>query len=147
MDAAFHPSTREQCDFRKLSMKNRFLTFALFALFGACATPPPAPDSVSSPASPHAPESNRLDAQQTLARHETSRKITARLKETANPDVRHTAHSKSKDSTHKPRQDEAAAMYSCPMHPEVRQNQPGECPICGMALVEKESSKRKGDYR
>ena len=24
--------------------------------------------------------------------------------------------------------------YTCPMHPEVRQNGPGACPICGMAL-------------
>lgn len=24
--------------------------------------------------------------------------------------------------------------YVCPMHPEVRQNHPGNCPICGMAL-------------
>lgn len=26
------------------------------------------------------------------------------------------------------------AIYTCPMHPEVRQNGPGNCPICGMAL-------------
>jgi Cu+-exporting ATPase len=25
-------------------------------------------------------------------------------------------------------------MYTCPMHPEVRQDQPGTCPKCGMAL-------------
>src|SRR2546430_2877397 len=25
-------------------------------------------------------------------------------------------------------------MYTCPMHPEVRQSQPGSCPKCGMAL-------------
>ena len=25
-------------------------------------------------------------------------------------------------------------MYTCPMHPEVRQAEPGDCPICGMAL-------------
>src|SRR5580765_469038 len=33
----------------------------------------------------------------------------------------------------------AAAMpegtiFTCPMHPEVRQQGPGSCPICGMAL-------------
>ena len=27
-----------------------------------------------------------------------------------------------------------AAEYTCPMHPEVRQDRPGYCPICGMAL-------------
>ena len=25
-------------------------------------------------------------------------------------------------------------IYTCPMHPQIRQNQPGNCPICGMAL-------------
>ncbi|MGE0660818.1 MAG: HAD-IC family P-type ATPase, partial [Reyranellaceae bacterium] len=28
----------------------------------------------------------------------------------------------------------AGAIYTCPMHPEVRQIGPGACPICGMAL-------------
>ena len=27
-----------------------------------------------------------------------------------------------------------AVVYTCPMHPEVRQSEPGNCPICGMAL-------------
>jgi Cu+-exporting ATPase len=27
-----------------------------------------------------------------------------------------------------------ASIYSCPMHPEVRQPEPGDCPKCGMAL-------------
>lgn len=26
------------------------------------------------------------------------------------------------------------AIYTCPMHPEIRQQGPGDCPICGMAL-------------
>src|SRR2546428_13490290 len=28
----------------------------------------------------------------------------------------------------------ADAIYTCPMHPQVRQIGPGHCPICGMAL-------------
>ncbi|MGD9649153.1 MAG: copper-translocating P-type ATPase [Dongiaceae bacterium] len=28
----------------------------------------------------------------------------------------------------------AATVYVCPMHPQIRQNGPGACPICGMAL-------------
>ncbi|MEN3288966.1 MAG: P-type Cu+ transporter [Bradyrhizobium sp.] len=28
----------------------------------------------------------------------------------------------------------AGTIYTCPMHPEVRQEGPGTCPICGMAL-------------
>lgn len=30
--------------------------------------------------------------------------------------------------------------YTCPMHPEIIQNEPGHCPICGMALEAKEIS-------
>ena len=26
------------------------------------------------------------------------------------------------------------AIYTCPMHPQIRQDGPGACPICGMAL-------------
>ena len=28
----------------------------------------------------------------------------------------------------------AGAVYTCPMHPEIRQDQPGNCPKCGMTL-------------
>ncbi len=28
----------------------------------------------------------------------------------------------------------AGAIYTCPMHPEIRQDKPGDCPICGMSL-------------
>ena len=30
------------------------------------------------------------------------------------------------------------AIYTCPMHPEVRQSGPGDCPICGMGLEPEE---------
>ncbi len=29
---------------------------------------------------------------------------------------------------------DGGAVYTCPMHPQIRQNGPGTCPICGMAL-------------
>ncbi len=34
----------------------------------------------------------------------------------------------------------ASVQYYCPMHPSVVQDQPGECPICGMTLVPREAS-------
>jgi Cu(I)/Ag(I) efflux system membrane fusion protein len=29
-----------------------------------------------------------------------------------------------------------AVKYTCPMHPEIVRDTPGNCPICGMRLVE-----------
>lgn len=42
----------------------------------------------------------------------------------------------------------AAAEYTCPMHPEVRQPNPGSCPKCGMALepVTVSAPKEKIEY-
>src|SRR5882762_6145505 len=31
-------------------------------------------------------------------------------------------------------QEETKTIYTCPMHPEIRRDQPGSCPICGMTL-------------
>jgi rubrerythrin len=35
-------------------------------------------------------------------------------------------------------QAQQSVVYTCPMHPQVQQAQPGKCPICGMDLVKKE---------
>ncbi|EXS68145.1 YHS domain-containing protein [Sphingobium sp. Ant17] len=32
------------------------------------------------------------------------------------------------------------AMWTCPMHPQIRRDGPGTCPICGMALEPEEPS-------
>jgi endogenous inhibitor of DNA gyrase (YacG/DUF329 family) len=31
---------------------------------------------------------------------------------------------------------EAVKLYTCPMHPDIRNDKPGKCPQCGMALKE-----------
>lgn len=36
----------------------------------------------------------------------------------------------------------AKAVYTCPMHPEVTSDKPGNCPKCGMTLVLKEDIKK-----
>jgi P-type Cu+ transporter len=33
-----------------------------------------------------------------------------------------------------PTSGQPGAIYTCPMHPQIRQDHPGNCPICGMAL-------------
>jgi len=30
-------------------------------------------------------------------------------------------------------------IYTCPMHPQVRSDKPGNCPICGMKLMKRET--------
>lgn len=34
-------------------------------------------------------------------------------------------------------------VYTCPMHPQIIRNEPGQCPICGMDLVEKITDGKK----
>lgn len=71
----------------------------------------------------------------------------------------HTAEAKSASCCHSSKTPkdievrESSGFYICPMHPEVRQNRPGNCPICGMALeqetvsIEAEVSSEYQDMR
>ena len=38
-----------------------------------------------------------------------------------------------------------AGLYTCPMHPEVQQDHPGDCPTCGMALEPMEATGEEDD--
>ncbi len=40
---------------------------------------------------------------------------------------------------------EADVYYTCPMHPEIVRDEPGDCPICGMTLVKKTRGGSKRD--
>lgn len=42
-----------------------------------------------------------------------------------------------------PEQEQKTEVYTCPMHPEVEQNRPGNCPKCGMPL-ERRTEKHAG---
>lgn len=46
-------------------------------------------------------------------------------------DTQHDAHAAQSKAKKKPSYN---AVYTCPMHPEVQQDHPGDCPKCGMAL-------------
>jgi len=37
-------------------------------------------------------------------------------------------------------------IYTCPMHPEIRQDKPGMCPECGMSLIPAKKKKSDMDY-
>jgi Cu2+-exporting ATPase len=55
----------------------------------------------------------------------------------------HTHHNHStKPENPKPDQ-QSSQIYTCPMHPQVTQDGPGKCPICGMNLVPLKRSKEK----
>jgi Cu(I)/Ag(I) efflux system membrane fusion protein len=36
--------------------------------------------------------------------------------------------------------------YVCPMHPKIIKDEPGDCPICGMDLVEKQLDPMTGKH-
>ena len=44
-----------------------------------------------------------------------------------------------------PAPSKVAAIYTCPMHPEVQADKPGSCPICGMKLVKQETARARKD--
>lgn len=41
-------------------------------------------------------------------------------------------------------QHEEGTRYTCSMHPQINQPEPGSCPICGMALIPVQSNDRQG---
>ena len=47
--------------------------------------------------------------------------------------------------THANKEASADAIYTCPMHPDIRQKGPGSCPICGMALEPVEIRLNEGE--
>jgi P-type Cu+ transporter len=50
-----------------------------------------------------------------------------------------TPHKKSASSAVK------SSIYTCPMHPEIQQDHPGNCPLCGMALEPKDPTAETDD--
>ena len=42
--------------------------------------------------------------------------------------------------------EEGEIVWTCSMHPSVREDEPGQCPICGMDLIPASSEEQEGDY-
>jgi Cu(I)/Ag(I) efflux system membrane fusion protein len=70
----------------------------------------------------------------------TQRLLPDEIPEVANTDAQKMI--KSPDEHARKHQD---PTYICPMHPQIMQHEPGNCPICGMNLVAKEIAKTGGD--
>ncbi|MEO6130684.1 MAG: heavy metal-binding domain-containing protein, partial [Saprospiraceae bacterium] len=56
------------------------------------------------------------------------------------------------DSDHGPEQNQNKktetlenGRYTCPMHPQIIENKPGKCPICGMDLVRIDMGEKDGE--
>ncbi|GAA5522085.1 efflux RND transporter periplasmic adaptor subunit [Aliifodinibius salicampi] len=41
--------------------------------------------------------------------------------------------------------EEGNIVYTCSMHPQIRQNEPGNCPICGMELIPVDQAEEQGE--
>ena len=50
-------------------------------------------------------------------------------------------------STTSPGELDGASVYTCPMHPQIREPAPGNCPICGMTLEPVKASATPGENR
>ncbi len=42
-------------------------------------------------------------------------------------------------------EDSQGTIWTCSMHPQIRQNEPGNCPICGMELIPLKNDTEEGD--
>jgi Cu(I)/Ag(I) efflux system membrane fusion protein len=44
-------------------------------------------------------------------------------------------HTEASDHANHVHNEDAETIYTCSMHPQIRQNEPGKCPLCGMDLI------------
>jgi hypothetical protein len=119
-------------------MQTRSLTAVLpMLLLAGCAATTPAPRfSTVSAADAEGPEGGMPPPTLALA-GEAEAKGLESTPDDAKPAGGHEGHSM--PSAPAP----SEGIYSCPMHPEVRQKSPGSCPKCGMPLVKRKDEGRQ----
>jgi Heavy metal binding domain len=115
-------------------------------LLSSCATnfhPPPL--SATNPASVEAKESVSPAAKPMLGRDALTQKTNERLAATVpgSPNFEPLEMQHEKTRAVKMDSGDEKSMsggfyYTCVMHPQIHQEKPGNCPICGMSLIKKE---------
>jgi hypothetical protein len=133
----------------KTMTTTRSFALALAALLAGCATTHVPPLSSSNPASPEARE-GRTSPPPRLHGDELIQKADERLtgnapiqpqyqpSEMGNmPGMQHAMQGTHEGMNMDGKQKPAKSYWTCVMHPQVKQQKPGKCPICGMTLVEK----------
>ncbi len=118
-------------------------------LVGCAVTLPPAPQS--NPADPHAPEAATAPLRPTLLA--TSRSFVSPAADDREQKAKQMDMSKMKHGANdmgamqhpmsgmrnmaKPEPASASSYYTCVLHPQIHEDKPGQCPLCGMTLVKK----------
>ena len=115
----------------------KLFILAIALLLAGCAgtAPPKRPDN--HPANPDAPEAPLSPRSQTLVKKAHGSEGGKQGQETK-------ADSRSKGDAQTMPEQGPGIIYVCPMHAEVIQAKPGECPKCGMELAPKAAVKEKG---
>ena len=97
------------------------LSLILPLAVSACVTLPEI--GMDHPAHPDASQARAMPLSNTLTRHE--------------PATMSHDHGVDEDGHAMPESENKVTLYTCPMDPEVVQDKPGSCPICGMRLKPK----------
>ena len=132
------------------SMNKLFFCLAAMLALTACATPPPAlpPENA---ANPNAGGSRSTSVRPVLAAwsqpYAPTSPPTLGGAAPRGEEMRGMTHDHAAMAAPAPKAakapEAAKAVYTCVMHPEVQQDAPGKCPICGMTLVLKKAEEPK----
>lgn len=90
----------------------------------------PGMEPKESPAAPASKEALETEMKKTS---DEMKRLSDEMK--AKTDAAARTQDKPTSKTSPPKSSPEAAVYTCPMHPEVKQPAPGNCPKCGMTLV------------